>query len=249
LINDDAAFAAFAGDLAAAERLAYEGVEAGSAAGFTEAGRVSLLGALLYQIMLSQGRVGELVDLLSERVEASPEAPVWRVALAGALVESDRVDEARPHFEFLAADECANVLPDVEFPVILCGLARLSFRIEPGPAVLRPVYEQLAPFAGRFNWSGSTITDANDQGLGLAAAALGEDDAADAHFAAAIDLCERAGARSYLARCTFDWARVLDRRGDHARARSLAEQALALGTELGMDGPSGVVPRAEALLT
>ena len=62
-------------------------------------------------------------------------------------MESDRVDEARPHFEFLAADECANMLPDVEFPVILCGLARLSFRIEPGPAVLRPVYEQLAPFA------------------------------------------------------------------------------------------------------
>ena len=248
IINDDAAFAAFAGDLDTAERLAFEGVEAGSAAGFSEGGRVSILGALLYQIKLCQGRVGELVDLLAERVEASPEAPVWRVALAGALVEGDRVEEARPHFDYLTEDECANVLPDIEYPVIMCGLGRLSFRVEPDAAVLRPVYERLLPFAGQFNWSGSTITDANDQGLALSAATLGEHDAADAHFAAALDLCERAGARAYFARCTFDWARVLDARGDTERARPLAEQALALGTELGMDGPSGVVPRAQALL-
>jgi tetratricopeptide (TPR) repeat protein len=248
LVNDDAAFAAFAGELDLAERLTFEGVEAGSAAGFSESGRVSILGALLYQIMLCQGRVGDLAGLLAERVEENPEAPVWRVALAGALVESNRVDEARPHFDYLAANECANVLPDIEYPVIMCGLGRLSFRIEPGEAVLRPIYEKLAPFAGQFNWSGSTITDANDLGLGLAAATLGEHDAADAHFAAAIDLCERAGARAYLARTMFDWARTLDARGDGARARELAERALALGTELGMDGPSGVVPRAKALL-
>ncbi len=248
IINDDAAFAAFAGELDAAERLTFEGVEAGGAAGFSEAGTVSLLGALLYQIKLCQGRVGELTDLLAERVEASPDAPVWRVALAGALVESDRVEEARPHFHFLADDECANVLSDIEFPVIMCGLGRLSLRIQPDPAILRPVYDKLAPFAGRFNWSGSTITDANDQGLALAAATLGEHDAADAHFEAAIDLCERAGARAYLARCLFDWARVREGRGDASGARPLAERALALGAELGMDGPSGVVPRARALL-
>jgi hypothetical protein len=41
---------------------------------------------------------------------------------------------------------------------------------------------------------------------------------------------------------------VLDARGDTERARPFAEQALALGTELGMDGPSGVVPRSRALL-
>jgi class 3 adenylate cyclase/tetratricopeptide (TPR) repeat protein len=246
--NDDAAFAAFAGELADAERLTFEGVEAGSAAGFSEAGRVSILGALLYQIKLCQGRVGELTELLAERVEASPETPVWRVALAGALVESDRIEEARPHFYALAENECANVLHDIEYPVIMCGLGRLSFRIEPDLSVLQPVYDRLLPFAGHFNWSGSTITDANDQGLALAAATLGEHDAADAHFAAAIDLCERAGARAYLARCTFDWARVLAARGDTERARALAEQALALGTELSMDGPSGVVPRAQALL-
>ncbi len=174
---------------------------------------------------------------------------MWRVALAGALVESDRVDEARPHFYCPRRRTNARTSsPTSSTPSSCAASAASRSASNPIPRSLRPVYEKLLPFAGHFNWSGSTITDANDQGLALAAATLGEHDAADAHFAAAIDLCERAGARAYLARCTFDWARVLDARGDSERARPLAEQALALGTELGMDGPSGVVPRAQALL-
>jgi hypothetical protein len=173
---------------------------------------------------------------------------VWRVALAGALVEDDRVDEARPHFNALADDDCAGTPPDIVFPVVLCGLGRLSFRIQPDAAITRSIYEKLLPFTGRFNWTGGTIADANDLGLAMAAATLGDDDVADDHFRKAIELCERAGARAYEARCTLDWARVLDGRGDKAAARPLAERALALGTELGMDGPSGVVPRAQALL-
>jgi hypothetical protein len=199
-------------------------------------------------IRLCQGRVGELTDLLAQRVVESPGAPVWRVALAGALVESDRVEEARPHFDFLAADDCAGTPPDITFPVVVCGLGRMSYRVRPDAAVVRSIYEHLLPFSGFFNWTGGTIADANDLGLAMAAATLGDDDVADGHFAKAIELCERAGARAYEARCALDWARVLDGRGDTTRARPLAERALAIGTALGMDGPSGVVPRANALL-
>jgi class 3 adenylate cyclase/tetratricopeptide (TPR) repeat protein len=248
MLTDEACAAGFAGELDRAEVLAVETAEAGSAADFPDDVIMSTLGAQLYMIRLCQGRVGELTDLLADRVEASPGAPVWRVALAGALVESDRVDEARPHFHFLADDDCAGTPPDIVFPVVLCGLGRLSYRIQPDEAIVRSIYEQLAPFTGYFNWTGGTIADANDLGLAMAAATLGDDDTADTHFAAAIDLCQRAGARAYEARCVLDWARVLDGRGDSARARPLAERALTLGTELGMNGPSGVVPRATALL-
>lgn len=163
-------------------------------------------------------------------------------------MESDRVDEARPHFLALADDDFAGTPPDITFPVPLCGLGRLAYRVEPGDAIVRGIYERLAPFTGYFNWTGGTIADANDLGLAMAAATLGEDDTADDHFAKAIELCERAGARAYEARCVLDWARVLEGRGDTARSRPLAERALALGTELGMTGPSGVVPRAQAIL-
>ena len=248
LIGDDTSAAGFAGELDRAEALAVECADAMKAADFPDDVIMAILGAQLYMIRLCQGRVGELIELLEQRVEASPGAPVWRVALAGALVESDRVDEARPHFLALADNDCAGTPPDITFPVVLCGLGRLAYRVQPGDAIVRDIYERLAPFTGYFNWTGGTIADANDLGLAMAAATLGDDEVADDHFAKAIDLCERAGARAYEARCVLDWARVLDGRGDTARSRPLAERALALGTELGMTGPSGVVQRAQALL-
>jgi hypothetical protein len=248
LLVDETCAAGFAGDLQRAEALALECAEAYRLADFPDDVTMAVLGAQLYMIRLCQGRVGELTELLAQRVKDSPGAPVWRVALAGALVEDDRVDEARPHYHFLADDGCAGTPPDIIFPVVLCGLGRLSYRIRPDVAIVRSIYDQLTPFTGYFNWTGGTIADANDLGLAMAAATLGEHDASDRHFAAAIDLCERAGARAYLARCTLDWARVLDGRGDAAAARPLAERALELGIELGMTGPSGVVPRATALL-
>jgi hypothetical protein len=41
---------------------------------------------------------------------------------------------------------------------------------------------------------------------------------------------------------------VLADRGDASTARAQAEIAVAMGEELGMDGPFGVVPRGRALL-
>ena len=114
-----------------------------------------------------------------------------RVAIAGALVESDRVEEAQPHFDYLADNDCANVPADVEFPVTVCGLGRLSYRIGPSETVARSILERLEPFSGTFNFSGATVTDPNDLGLAMVAAALGRHDEADRYFADVIGLCER----------------------------------------------------------
>ena len=56
----------------------------------------------------------------------------------------------------------------------------------------------------------------------------------------------RARARGFIARTHFDGSRVLPDRRDAAAAREHAQIAGALGTELGMTGPFGVVPRGEA---
>lgn len=246
--NADAALAAFTGQLDRAEQLATEALELGRLASIGEAAILSMFGALLYQIRLGQGRVGELVPLLEARVDASPDVPVWRSALAAALMESDRLGEALGHYLWLAEDGCARVPRDIEFGVVMCGLGRTSYRIGPPEAIMRDVYDRLAPFTGLFNWSGPTMNDANDFGLAMTAAALAQHDDADRHFAGAIALAERAGARAYLARYHFAWASVLADRGDAIRAREQATSALALGSELGMTGPQGVVPRAQALL-
>jgi hypothetical protein len=130
----------------------------------------------------------------------------------------------------------------------VCGLARETYFLRPPEPIVRDVYQRLLPFAGLFGWSGAGMSDLADLGLAMNAAALGRHDDADRHFAKGIDICQRAGTRSYLARFHFFWTRVLADRGDIGRAREQGARTIELGTELGMTGPQGVVPRAQVIL-
>jgi class 3 adenylate cyclase/tetratricopeptide (TPR) repeat protein len=236
------------GDLEIAERIIDEAAPYGRRANVSEGWILTALGGDLYQVRRAQGRLDEMVDLLAALVESTPDMPVMRLVLAGAYVETDRLEEARPHYMWLADNGCANVPPDIEYPVTLCGLGRLAYDVRPPAPVIEHMYGCLAPFAGTFNWSGNLVTDPNDFGLGMMAATLGRFDDAERHLAAALALSERAGARTNVARIHFGWARVLADRGNASAAREHAEIAVARGDELGMTGEFGVVRRGRALL-
>jgi hypothetical protein len=245
---DRAMMAAFTGDLAAAEQGTLEAMGYGLDTGMPQENVMGPVGAVLYMTRRAQGRPDELVGSIETLVETQPGAPVWRIALAGALSESERVDEARIHMEWLTERNCANVPPDVEYPVTLCGIARLTRTVPLDEATMAYVYEHLLPFAGTYNWSGTSITDANDHGLAVLSARRGDVAASDAHFAAAMSLAERAGARPYLATAHLDHARLLAERDERATAADHARIALGIGEEIGMDGPFGVVRHARELL-
>ncbi len=246
--NDAATISAFTGALDLAEEQAMGAMTYGFEHDLDETRVMSWVGGLLYAIRRGQGRADELVPTLEGLVESSPGAPVWHVALAGALVESGRADEAVEHVDFLTSDTCAAVPADIQFPVTMCSLGRLSRVVSIDRATLRHIYDRLLPFAGTFNWSGVSITDANDYGLAVAAARLGDFEASDAHFRAAIELSERAGARSYLASTHLDWARLLAERGETARAAEQVQLALGLAHEVGSTGPFGIVTLGQELL-
>ena len=91
----EASRAHFDGRLADAERLTIEGVTAAPAADLREGQVSAFLGGLFYAIRIAQGRLDELVDTVIELVDTQPGSPVWRVALAGAFVETDQVDQAQ----------------------------------------------------------------------------------------------------------------------------------------------------------
>jgi class 3 adenylate cyclase len=242
--NDKAMLDGHAGELEAAEIGATDAVTLGQQVGLPESMVAGFFGALLYQIRQAQGRIGELVPTLEGLVESQPGLPVWRLALCGALALSWRVEEAQEHFVFLARDDCAHIPSDVEYPVTLGGLARLAPTIDAPVALCGPVYERLLPFAGTFNFTGTSIGDPNDIGLACVADQLGRFDDSDRHFAAALDLAVRADALPTRVQCHSDWARMLDRRGDRTRALEQASLALELAKGRGMDGPDGYVARA-----
>ena len=150
---------------------------------------------------------------------------------------------------WLADDDCANVPLDVEYPVTIDGLARMAYRVRPPEAVMRSIYDRLLPFTGFMNWSG-----AGHQRPQRPRPRDGWPRAGPARRRRPLlrrdarALRTSAGARCWIARTHFDWSRVLADRGDAAAAREHAEIAVALGEELGMDGPFGIVPRGRALL-
>ena len=93
----ESALAEYDGRLADAERLTLEGLELARQADLSDSMISAAIGVQFYAIRMDQGRIDELVTALEGLVESQPGATAWRVALAGALVESDRVEEARPH--------------------------------------------------------------------------------------------------------------------------------------------------------
>jgi class 3 adenylate cyclase/tetratricopeptide (TPR) repeat protein len=246
--NHDAALQVLLGEVARAEELAISAMTYGLEHGVSEDNVMGSLGAIFYAVRRAQGRIDELVPSIEELVRTQPGLPVWRVALAGALSEGGRAEDAVEHTEWLAADHCANVPDDVEFPVTLCGLGRLTRTVPLDEDTRRYIYDRLLPFAGTLNWSGASYTDPNDHGLAMVSARLGDFAASDRHFAAAIELCERAGARPFEVAAHLDWALLLGERGDVEEAAGHAQQALALASELGMDGRFGAIGRAQRLL-
>lgn len=244
----EAAFAEYNGRLADAERMAVESIAVAQRADLPEEVIRSFLGGIFYYVRFHQGRLNELVDTLEGLVVDVPGAPVFRVALAGALVESDRVDDAREHYMWLVEDDFAKVPRDVEYPVTIDGLARLAYRVRPNDDVIRQVIDRLLPFSGFMNWSGVGISGPNDIGLAMSYAALGQHDDADRYFASTLELCERGGVRCWVARVTYDWGRILADRGDATLARKHLEAAVAMGEELEMIGPFSIIQRGRALL-
>ena len=107
----------------------------------------------------------------------------------------------------------------------------------------------LLPYAGRACWIGPAVYGPVDPVLGLLAATLHRWDEAEAHFAQGVELCQRRGTPTWLARTRYEWARMLFARsapGDAGRARQLAAEALAGAKQLRM---AAVAARSEALLT
>lgn len=235
------------GDLERAEAEAVQLVEFGNQHAMAE-GAIGAYGGIVYNIRRAQGRAGELVPLLEGLVESQPHLPVWRVALAGACYFAGRSDVVREQVAWLAADRCARVPIDLEYPVTLCGLGRLSPYADLDAATCEFIYDTLTPFAGTMNYTGTSISDANDVALACLADHLGRHDTADGHYRDAIALADRGRAVPYAAHYRYEWARALVDRGEPDRARPLLAEVATIAEDRDMHGPDGYVAWSADLL-
>jgi DNA-binding SARP family transcriptional activator len=235
-----------AGDLQEGERRAYAAFELGQATGQRDA--PTYLASQLFFVRFDQGRLGELEDRFAERVAALPGLPVARAFLALLLCELDRPEEARAHYEFLAADDFSGLPLDVTWmnAVVSCAAVCTYLADE---ARARVLFGLLVPYASQIVFTAGGSLGAVAHYLALLATTFGDFDEAERRFVVAATTHQRIGAPNWLARTQLEWARMLltrRRPGDEERARDLLGQAVATARDRGLNN---IERRAVQLLT
>ncbi|MBW2695036.1 MAG: AAA family ATPase [Deltaproteobacteria bacterium] len=190
----------------------------------------------LFALRREQGRLTELIPFLAEAADSNATFWGFRAALAAAQLAAQRPGEAGRIVEALCSGGLEDLPPDQNwlgsFGVLASVCAQLG-----QVAHARRCYTYLQPYRGRLGVVGfATACDlCVDHRLADLARAVGDVDAAEGHYEAALDLHRRAGARLYLAHTQRDFAGLLWKRGrriDRERAAHLLCEAAETYREL-----------------
>ncbi len=178
----------------------------------------------------------------------APPIPIIRASRAAALFATGRADEARAVYETLrqlpaVGDRDVRTFGSL---IMLVDLI-IAFR---DTDTAQATYDLFYPLAAPGGMVGSGLVSLNGSvhwPLGRLAALLGRTEQALDHFASALAVNTRLGARPFVVVTRLDWATTLAGRAagdDLAQAQELARQAAGEARRLDMPGPAD---RAERL--
>src|SRR5262249_30153811 len=168
----------------------------------------------------------------------APETSTWRPGLALIYSELGLEQETRTELEHLAAHDFTDIPRDARWVACLVYLAEVcAFLGDARRAAM--LYQHLLLHDGYTLVVGPTAAcyGAAAYYLGLLAATMCHWDEAQGHFAAALAMHARIGAKPALAHTQYAYAKMLLARAqsdDCAIAMSLLDGALAISLELGM---------------
>ena len=231
--------ALLAGRFAQAEELMEQGLAAGQRAGDQAVGNYYT--GVVATLRFMQGRFGELIDLARDAATRFPAMVVFRAALAAALAEAGRADEAQAEVEWLAARDLAAVPRDPAWSYSLASLALACYHLGEADTAgtLRPLLE---PYADRnivTGRVGAICLGPTAYFLGLLDLTLSLPDQALCRFQQASALAGRMRARPMVAMSREGQARALlalDRPGDRQQATALLDEVTATAQALGIRG-------------
>jgi tetratricopeptide (TPR) repeat protein len=218
-----------------AERQARAVCELATAGGQLDA--PAAFAAQLNDVRMNQGRAAEMIEPLRALIDAMPHIPSWRAGLARASAECDRLDDVRELIEPLRAAQFDHPLDWSWGSFMVCESDAACALGDTGAAAV--LYERLRPVAAQVHTVVVAIGSVGSYSLwcGALAACLRRWEDAERHFADALAMNERLGARPFVVRTRRAWAAMLldrDAAGDRARARDLIAAGRAEAERLGM---------------
>jgi DNA-binding CsgD family transcriptional regulator len=228
--------AIFVGQFEEGERLAQQAPAIGQRLRGQDA--AGIFAMQMFTLRREQGRLRELAPVVRHFVQTSPAASTWRPGLALIYSELGLAQEARAEFEHLAANDFASVPQDALWIACMAYLAEVcAFLADTRRAAT--LYQFLRPYDGYNIVVGPTAAcyGAASRYLGLLAATMCHWEEAQHHFADALAMNAKTGARPWLAHTQHQYARMLLARGrpdDRPLAMRLLDEALTSSRELGM---------------
>jgi class 3 adenylate cyclase/tetratricopeptide (TPR) repeat protein len=226
------------GDHAEGERLATAAFELASSSGEPDALAYYL--AQMDQVLWLQGRGGEVADSLAQGLEENPGLPAFGAALARALAQGERWDEAARVLGAAASDNFTCLRADMLWSTGTAMYAEAAIQLhEPMAAAM--LFEQLRPYPDQIAFTGATCEGAISHYLGALATVLGRYDEAEAYFDAADRWNAAADAPFMACRTQVERGRMLLRRrasGDGARAATILDGARRAADARGFGGVS-----------
>ena len=218
------------GQLDDAERLALEAFGIGQA---SEPDAAACLAAQLSAIRFEQGRIGELVNLIEQAVDANPGIPGFRSVLGLALCELDRIEEARRAMAPSLQAGFADLAYDMTWLRVACGWAEVAARVGDRRAA-RILLTRLEPWATMISYPGLGVGASVSHYLAELALIEGDIDLADRHHSQAARVHDQLGGAIWIARSQYQAGRLLRERGSQPAAHESFTRALEAAERLGM---------------
>jgi DNA-binding SARP family transcriptional activator len=194
-------------------------------------------GAHMFYLRREQGRLGEIVDAVSDLAERYPEFPNWRGGLAFIYAELDRRSDAQRELEVLARHDFADIPRDWLSLIFMADVSEVVAFLDDACRA-EPLYVLLLPYADRcVVIDGPICLGSASRPLGLLATTMRRFDAAARHFENALEMNAKIRSPLWIAHTQHDYAHTLLRRdgpGDRDKALKLLDAALATADKLGL---------------
>jgi class 3 adenylate cyclase/tetratricopeptide (TPR) repeat protein len=223
------------GDFATAEPHAEAALEMGRR---TLGGQLEgVYGIQMFTMRREQGRLAEVAPVIKRFLDESPDRLTWKPGFALIACDLGFQKPAVRILDELAETEFAFPL-DAKHSTTLAYLAEVCVALQ-DEARAEQLYQLLTPYKDLTVTAGVTTVCYGAAGryLGALASVLGDWDAAEKHFEAALATNQAMSAWPWLAHTEFAYAQMLRRRrraGDAMQAHSLTGEALEAAIRLGM---------------
>jgi tetratricopeptide (TPR) repeat protein len=229
------------GKLERAESLAGDALATGASAESVAAPQY--YGIQLLAIRREQGRMGELEDAATAFVNANPDRPAWRAALADLLLHGGRHERAQAVLDELGARGFSDIPRDGDWMTAMALGAEVAAGLQDARHSAE-LYELLSPYGDQIVviGLGAVCLGSAARYLGRLATTLGRTREAAEHFEHALSANVRIGAVAELAHTQLDYALLLGRAHP---ASELIDSAAEAATRLGLPA---VAARVEGIL-